>query len=293
MCGAVSGPTMNLDLALDVAFAVKTLIDPSLKLTGYSSAQDANTNWTHAADALKTAAADTAHGGTAKVLFIAALVGASNRTQTYDGADIVSQVKGTVESLLTALAYGTAGRYEIEQRVGGNPSDNSKADYWARISSDTALLLAELGGDPGGYAKQLAAAPRVTADAAARQKFVGLGDPSGRIVVPTVTMHTEADPLVLVQNEGVLAQRARVAGRSGELSQLFIAPPAKYSETTGAPYGAGHCNFNDRQRLALVQTLDSWVRHDTYPVQAGLVGRFGAGYDPNFAPGPWPTTPAV
>jgi hypothetical protein len=34
--------------------------------------------------------------------------------------------------VLTALGYGTFGRYEIEQRVGGNPSGNADADYAAR-----------------------------------------------------------------------------------------------------------------------------------------------------------------
>ena len=33
------------------------------------------------------------------------------------------------ESTLTALGYGTFGRYEIEQRVGGNPSWNTGVDY--------------------------------------------------------------------------------------------------------------------------------------------------------------------
>ena len=58
------------------------------------------------------------------ILLIAALVDAPTQTKTYDGATIESQVRARAESILTALGYGTYGRYEIEQRVGGNASGN-------------------------------------------------------------------------------------------------------------------------------------------------------------------------
>ena len=289
MCGAVAGPNLNFDAALDVAFAVKTLIDPAFKLSGYSSIDEANANWKHAATLVEKAAGDTAHGGTAKVLFAAALSGAPSKTGTYDGHDVPSQVKGTVESLLTALAFGTAGRYELEQRVGGNPSDNTKADYAARISPAEKSLIETVGGKVETFEAALDAAPRVAADSAAREAFERLGDTTGDLKAPTLTMHTEDDPLVLVANETILLDRAVAKGAGGDLVQLYVAPPATYSETTGAPYGAGHCNFTDQQREALVNTLDIWVRDDVYPVPLGVAGKFGAGLDPAFTPGPWPS----
>jgi pimeloyl-ACP methyl ester carboxylesterase len=289
MCGAVAGPTKNFDAALDVAFAVKTLIDPQLKLTGYTSADDANANWKQAADTVQKAAADVAGGGTAKVLFIAALVDAADKTKTYDGHDLVSRVKATVESLLTALAFGTAGRFELEQRVGGNPSDNSQADYAARLTDAERALVTTAGGKPDDYLKALADAPRVAADAGARAAFEKLGDPTGAIKAPTITMHTEDDPLVIVQNESVLGARADAKRSSGELVQLYVAPPATYPESSGAPYGAGHCNFSDQQRLALVGSLDNWVRSAVYPVPVGVADQFGPGLDPSYTPGPWPS----
>ena len=151
MCGAVAGPNLNFDAALDVAYATKALIDPTLKLTGYSSQADAVANWTHAAKLVEAAAADTTHGGTGKVLFIAALVNAPTKTRTFDGADIVSQVKANVESLLTALAFGTAGRYEVEQRLGGDPSGNVTANYRDRIDSSEASLINTVGGHVTAY----------------------------------------------------------------------------------------------------------------------------------------------
>ncbi|HEY3717736.1 MAG TPA: hypothetical protein VGL39_24680 [Jatrophihabitantaceae bacterium] len=291
MCGVVAGPNLNFDLALDVAFAIKALIDPKLKLTGYTSAADASANWNHASTAVQDAAGDVEGGGTAKVMLISALVDAPDKTADLDGSDGVSQLQARITSVLTALAFGTSGRYEIEQRVGGNPSDNSKADYAARVSAGEASTIAAVGGNVGQLIAKLDAAPRITADSAARDAFEKLGDTTGDLTVPTLTMHTEYDPLVLVQNERVFAGRVQSHHDSGKLVQLFIAPPAKYG-ATGAPYGAGHCVFSDQQREALITTLDSWVRSDVYPVPAGVAGQFGGGVDAAYVPTAWPDASA-
>ncbi|WP_375489758.1 hypothetical protein [uncultured Jatrophihabitans sp.] len=292
MCGAVAGPNLNFDVALDVAFAIKTLIDPQLQLTGYASAEQADAQWKQAAAKMIAAAKDTAHGGTAKALFIGSLVDAPHKTATYDGHDIQSQVAAVVESALTALAFGTAARYEIEQRVGGNASSNVDTDYAQRISAPESALIKLVGGDPAAYEKQLAAAPRISADAAARKRFEQLGDTTGKIQLPTLTMHTENDPLVLVSNESVLAQRARTRKSSGDLVQLYVAPPTTYSTSSGAPYGAGHCIFSVKQRVGLIDTLNNWVQKGVYPTPQGVSGAFGPGLDPAFTPTPWPAPQA-
>jgi hypothetical protein len=215
-------------------------------------------------------------------------VDAPTATATYDGHDLVSQVKARVEALLTALAFGTSGRYELEQRVGGDPSDNSQADYDSRIDSAETGTISFAGGNVQSLEQTLDAAPRVTADSQARDAIEKLGDTTGALVAPTLTMHTQADPLVLVQNETVFAQRVAEKQQSSRLVQLYIAPPASYAETAKAPYGAGHCNFSDQQRVGLVTALDNWVRRDVYPTQAGLTPTLGDGLDPAFLPGQWP-----
>jgi hypothetical protein len=288
MCGALAGPNYNFDAALDVAFAVKALIDPQLKLTGYTDSAEAASYWQQASAAVQKAAADTAGGGTAKILFIASLVDAPTATATYDGHDLVSQVKARVEALLTALAFGTTGRYELEQRVGGDPSDNTKADYDSRIDSSEASLIQLAGGNVATLSKTLDAAPRITADGSARDAIEKLGDTTGALVAPTLTLHTEDDPLVLVQNETVFADRVAAKQQTGRLVQLYIAPPVSYSETAKAPYGAGHCNFSDEQRVGLVTALDNWVRRGVYPTQVGLAPLLGEGLNPAFVPGSWP-----
>ena len=73
LCGAVAGVVPNMNLALDVSFAVRTLLYPEMKLTGYATYEESVTTWTEAAKRVLAAASDTAGGGTAKVLYIAAI----------------------------------------------------------------------------------------------------------------------------------------------------------------------------------------------------------------------------
>src|SRR4051794_1427623 len=223
---------------------------------------------------------------------VAAMVDAPTQTKTYDGSTIESQVRARAESILTALGYGTFGRYEIEQRVGGNPSGNDQTDYSTRVSPEEQSLIETV--SPGSTRDMLSAlqnGERVTADAAARAKFDTMGNPTGKLQDPTVTLHTTADPLVLVQNEGVFAERVHSAkGRTSDAVQLYVTPPTTYSENTGAPYGAGHCNFTTEQRVGLITLLDGWVRKGTFPTGGAVTTAFGdaPAVPQAYQPGPWP-----
>lgn len=291
LCGVLAGPNMNLDLALDVAYAIKTLIYPALKLDGYSSYAEAVANWEAAAKAIVAAGKDTANG-VPKIIMVASLVDAPGKTETYDGSTITSQVEAYAESALTALGYGTFGRYDIEQRVGGNPSQNVGVDYSKRISASERALIELV--SPGATDKmlaELAAGQRISADPAARAKLAATGTPTGNIKMPTLTMHTEDDPLVLVQNEGVFASEVAASkSRTGDLVQLFTSPPATYPQSPGAPYGAGHCNFTEQSQLAVINLMNSWVQDGVYPGSAAIATSMGtaSGYDPVYQPGPWP-----
>ncbi|MCA0332249.1 MAG: alpha/beta hydrolase [Actinobacteria bacterium] len=296
LCGAVAGVVPNMDLALDVSYAVKTLIYPDLKLTGYASYEESVQNFTEAAKAVLDAASDTSGGGTAKVLTIAALVDAPGQTQRFDGAAIESKVKATVESLVTALGYATFARYDLEERFGGNPSSNEDTDYAERVSESEASLIDTV--TPGAAAANVAllqAGQRVPVDAAALDKALAEGgDPQGTIQDPTITLHTASDPLVIVQNETFLRDRylaAQAEGRTaGGLVQLYTVAPATYPETPGAPYGAGHCNFTLQSRVAVIDLLTDWVQNGVYPGTKAIAEAMGtsSGLAPLFVPGPWP-----
>ena len=139
---------------------------------------------------------------------------------------------------------------------------------------------------------ELAAGERLTADPAAQKKFADSGTPTGAVQDPTITLHTKSDPLVLVQNETLFKQRYAASKSNGDLIQLYTVPPATYPTSTGAPYGAGHCNFTPESRVALIGLLDNWVKNGVYPGAAAIAAAMGtdSGYSDMYQPGPWPDT---
>lgn len=292
LCGVLAGPTANLDLALDVSYATRTLLAPQLQLTGYDSFDDAAASWQLAFDAVIAAGGDLT-AGVPKILLVAALVDAPTRTATYDGGDVESQVRARAESVLTALGYSTYGRYDIEQRFGGNPSTNAGVDYAERISDGERSLIDTVGGagTTDTLLAQLDARERIEADEGARAGFEASGTPTGAVKDPTITLHTVADPLVLVQNETVFGERASSnPDRTGDLVQLFSVPPASYDAQEGAPYGAGHCNFSADERLGVIALLDDWARGGRYPAAGAVRAAMGedSGVSGDYVPGPWP-----
>jgi len=284
LCGVLAGTNKNLDLALDVAVAVKQFFYPPLKLTRYSSAAQAQANVDSAMKAILAGLADPSKQPTTvgRLLGTTAIMNASSKTRDFSGSSLNSSVAAAVETIQTALTYGTVGRYDIEQRVGGNPSSNIGVDYRKRVSAAALARFQSFGFAPGllkAYAKTMQAfGGRVAANKAARRRANGMGNPTGQLRDKTVTMHTQYDPLVLVQNEHVFATRVAAQHRSARLHQLWVVPPASYadgspaSSTDGAPYGAGHCNFATSDYLAAVHALDGWVRTGRYTPPAEVGG---------------------
>jgi pimeloyl-ACP methyl ester carboxylesterase len=302
LCGVVAGVVPNIGLAFDAAYGVQQLLVPDMQIVEFGSYAEALAAWEKSASLLIESAKAQDTEAIGKMLTIAAIVDAPSQTGRQDGASLVSSVTGTVESLLTALAYGTVGRYDIEQRFGGNVSGNEATDYASRISEEEATQIDAIGGE-GAAARNAAVlddGPRTAPDAAARAKALEAGgNPSGAVQVPTITMHTKADPLVIVENESFFKDRydSRVAAGEvkGGLVQLYTVPPPEYSPEEGAPYGAGHCNFTPQSRLAVIDLLDAWVRDGVYPGQAAIAEAMGteSGYSAIYAPGPWPDPLAV
>jgi pimeloyl-ACP methyl ester carboxylesterase len=291
LCGVLGGTNLNFDLALDLAWAVKTLIHPQFKVGEYASYEEAVANFDGAYKAVLAATKDTANG-IPKLLLIAALVDAPTQTVNYDGSTLQSQAGAVVESLVTGLVFSTAVRQEIEERVGGNPSSNADAKYVPRVSAAERQLIETVSaGSTDRNLALLEKAPRVEPDSDARAKFDGLGTPTGDIKVPTLTLHTRADPLVLVQNETVFGSKVAASkARTADLIQLYTAAPATYRKP--APYGAGHCNFTTDELTGVVSVLDGWVRNGRYPVGPALVEAFGddTGLSIGYRPGPWPAS---
>lgn len=290
VCGALAGTTANFDLALDVAYGVRTLLAPDLKLAGFSSVEEGAGALALARAALARAARDPA--AAARISLVAALADAPGRTATEDGATPAARLRADAEALASALFFATVGRAELERRLGGNPSSNVGVDYAARLSpAERQRVEALAPGDVDPLLAQLAAGPRVSPDPAPRQRADAL-DPGGAVADPTVLLHTAADPLVLAQNATAYRVRAEAAGSGGLVLALHSVPPATYGTagTGSAPYGAGHCALRADEHLSAVRLLDGWVDSARRPsggeVQAAVGGSGGLRGD--HEPGPWP-----
>lgn len=283
-CGVLAGPVQSFDLVLDGAFAIKTLLLPSLKLQGYASFDEAVRAFDAAIATIRKAATDPKEG-VPRLLVVAALVDPSSKTKTFDGHDPASRLTAQITSVATSLGYGTVVRWELERRAGGPISGNAGVDYAARVGpAERAQIDSLAPGRLDGWLRQLAAAPRLRADPAARARAVSFGDPTGRLTVPTVTLHTGYDDLVAVQEETVFADRVACARRTDRLMQLYTTLPPRYSD---APYGAGHCNFTV---TGAIRVLDEWVRTGRRPDPGAVDAAFRPpdGLDLAFRPGPWP-----
>ena len=288
LCGVLGGVVPNFDLAMDVQYGIRELIDPDFQLTGYESADAASQQFVSTARKVLDAAASKEEQ--ADILALALLADAKLQTESQDGSTLDSQVQAAAEAALIGLRFGTVGRWDIEKRYGGNISDNTDTDYAARFSDEDRALLDEVGG--AGTAKRIIATlekgQRVSADSAAVKKArKDGGEPSGTIEMPTLTLHTAADPLVAVQNQSLLRE---ASGSTEDLVQLFTVAPDTFPAKPGAPYGAGHCNFTPDSRVGMIDLLDQWVRGGQAPTDAAVLEAFGAdsGFDPTFEPGPWP-----
>jgi pimeloyl-ACP methyl ester carboxylesterase len=141
------------------------------------------------------------------------------------GAD----VQALVESAVGLLWYNVFGSADAQERLGGQPFDNSTRVYSG--SSDDAALNA--------------GAQRFTADPAA---LAGLErfQSSGALRVPVVNLHTSGDPVVPISQSHLYQAKVQAAGNS-----------AFFSETDVDRFG--HCTFQPAELLSAFSTLRSKV----------------------------------
>ncbi|MGI8677608.1 MAG: hypothetical protein ACR2LX_02755 [Jatrophihabitans sp.] len=286
MCGVVAGPLLNFDNVLDAAVAIRALLVPSLKVNGWSSVVEGLTELNRATSAITKAATDTTHGGGAKIVYLVTMLGLPT-TMNFPGSTPRSIASAAGQALTGYITAGFTSEFGAERQFGGKPA---QSDSLAQ-PADAALgaVVAKLGGDSASYAQTVASAAPVDADPAARAALEKSGDPTGALRVPTVTMHTVYDPVVISSNETILRNRVAVHQQSARLRQLYIAPPSSYDPRKGSPYGLGHCAFTTEQMTGLIGVLDAFVRHDDRLGTSAVTHLMGPGLAPTFLPAGWPS----
>jgi pimeloyl-ACP methyl ester carboxylesterase len=248
MCGVLSGGVATWNTGLDSEFAFQTLIAGSgLQIVHIT---DPNGNLTFAEGAL--AAAQSTPQGQARLALVSAL---SDGPGWFDPTlpepaedDFASQETNQfLWAKFVDFPFLFALRAELEFRAGGNASSNEGVDYRKQLAhsidrEEVKALYKQAGLDLDADLDMLNETVRVSADPQAVEYLERNIIFDGQIHIPVLTMHTEGDGLVVVENESAYKKVVDEAGNAEFLRRTFV-------------HRAGHCTFTPAETVAAVETL--------------------------------------
>jgi pimeloyl-ACP methyl ester carboxylesterase len=250
MCGVVAGGPGVWNQGLDSEFAFLTLQAPgAFQLSGFTAA-DVGTNFNQAEVAFNTA--QTTPQGRARIALSAALAdvpGWFDPTKPQPAAtDYAAQeVNQLAWDNNPDLYFGFFGRYELEQRAGGNFSWNTGVDYRVQLAKSTDLaevkaLYKTAGLDLAKDLDTLNDTKRISAEPGPVAYVTKYITYNGDLDIPVLTIHTTGDGLVEVTDENAYASVVRSADDSSLLRQVYV-------------HRAGHCTFTPAESLTAIDTL--------------------------------------
>ncbi|OQW74976.1 MAG: hypothetical protein BVN32_12025 [Proteobacteria bacterium ST_bin14] len=160
--------------------------------------------------------------------------------------DILAVTRISEGQLVQQLAYTSFTFRDIVMlRLGGrNPFDNSGSRYSG--SADDAALNTNI--------------PRFRADPDAVSALAFDSDLAGRIVLPTITMHANGDPVIPAEGDAVYARTVAAAGNARLLLSL------RTSEDN-------HSKMSDAEYVAVADALTDWVRSGRRPAPSDVFRR--------------------
>lgn len=260
-CGIVGGGVDLNNYQLNAGHAIATLLAPSqdIRLTGYTSALDGIVAGAQLAQAVNDAQATPA--GRARIALASAFL---NQSSWFSGdappprRDAAAREVQQYQWLTSGvLGFIFSGRYSIEQAAGGDSAWNKGLDY-ARLLRRSANLgqVKTLYRQAGLNLKADLAELTATADKRVEPGplawMTRTSEPTGRLAVPTLTIHTISDQLVPVEHENEYAAAVRAARRAPLLRQAYV-------------HRIGHCNFTASEYVASLQALEKRVKTRHWP----------------------------
>ncbi|MGH3285575.1 MAG: hypothetical protein ACRDPD_12975, partial [Streptosporangiaceae bacterium] len=247
MCGVLSGGVATWNTALDATFAFQQLIAPKIQVVNIT-----NPSANLAAGEAAVAAAQKTPQGRARLALVAALgdtpgwftpLSPEPAANDYAAQEQNQFLWDTEVTFPFVLAF----RAELEARAGGNVSWNTGVNYFTDLakSADLKEVVALYKAAGLSLTKDLLTlngAPRISAKPSAVAYLAKNIAYNGEISVPTLTVHTTGDGLVVPENEQAYRSVVDRDGRGGLLQQLFVAR-------------AGHCAFTPAELTTAIQVL--------------------------------------
>ncbi len=248
MCGSVAGAVGMMNLALDGAFAFKTLLAPGDDAIRLTRTGDDVANGREAAAVL--AKAQAAPEGRARIALAAALAGIPRWTDPSGPEPAPGDASAVEAEAAKVFVMGVfLPRADQEARADGVFSWNDGVDYRGQLDrsgrrAEIETLYRTAGLDLDADLARLAGAARIHADPAAVAWMKANFTPTGRIAAPVLTLHDTGDGLTSPSLERGYLEAVENAGRGALLRQAFVAR-------------AGHCAFTAAEQVAALETLRS------------------------------------
>ena len=251
MCASSLGALPMMNMALDGAFALTTLVpaDPPVPVAGHGNNFAGVERQTDAMNAARRSPA-----GRARVALAGVLGGIPGWTQPAAPKPAASDYRAQEEQIAAAIPRGLfLPRGDQEARSGGIFSWNTGADYGALLEASgradfVRALYDEAGLDLAADIERLNSAPRVEAAAGAVDYMRANFTSTGRIGVPLLSLHTIGDGMTSPSLQRSYLAMIEEAGFGDRARGLWIER-------------AGHCTQTGAEMLAaldfLVARLDS------------------------------------
>jgi hypothetical protein len=244
----LSGGVATWNTALDSAFAFNTLLaGGGLQIVNIKHPE---ANFQHAEEIL--AGAQSTAQGQARLALVSALgdgPGWFDPTAPEPAEDdfVSQEMNQFLWDANVDFPFAFALRAELEFRAQGNVSSNEGVDYRKQLAhsidrEEVRALYEQAGLDLDADLDTLNDAVRVKADPEALEYLEQNIIFNGQIHIPVLTMHTEGDGLVVVENESAYKKVVDEAGNAKFLRRTFV-------------HRAGHCTFTPAETITAVETL--------------------------------------
>jgi pimeloyl-ACP methyl ester carboxylesterase len=255
-CGIVAGGVDLNNYQLNAGHAVATLLAPgqNIKLTNYTSPSESAAAAAQLTQAVISAQSTPA--GRARNALVAALhhlhAWSSGPTPPAPHDHTARQLQQYQWFASGVLNFTFGARYWINLAAGGDSAWNKGLDYSRLVRSSANLPQIKALYRAAGLSLR-ADLSRLTAAAAKQVEpkplawMLRTSQPTGRLRVPTLSIHTISDQLVPVEQQNEYAAAVRTAGRSALLRQAYV-------------QRIGHCNFSAAEYVASLQAVENRLR---------------------------------